>query len=210
MKSFLEFIRENVENTVGPLFHGSKHKFDIFDFEQLGQDGHLLSFLGVHFSEDEIIAESFMGPPDFIIYDVELKIKKFLEIKESDLVRDMIKFGVNKKFINPTDFFETPYPEVLNLPYYDDKISTTIKPQLAVELLKIEKIKCQKTSIAYKKHLIKQGYDSIKYKNEIEMPEIERWDWIVFYKEQIKVLKISDQNSKMKEQEDWEQNNKIK
>lgn len=200
MKSYLEFIRENVENTIGPLFHGSKHKFDIFDFEKLGKDGHLLSFLGVHFSEDEIVAESFMGSPDFMVYDVELKIKKTLTITESDLVKDMIKFGVNKNIINPSEFLEG-YPYVLTLPYYDGDL--TLSHQL--QFLPYEQVK--KTSLLYKDYLIKQGYDSIKYKNEIEMPEIERWDWIVFYKEQIKVLEVWDQNLKMKEQEDWEQNN---
>ena len=187
-------IFESVK-TIGPLFHGSKQKFDNFDFEKLGIDGHLLSFLGVHFSEKQEVAESFMRR-SYILYEVELNVNKTLTIAEGDLVKDMIKFGVENYLMNPDDFVETPYPDVLDLNYYNSTVSHK-KPLLAYELLRIPKEDCKRISLKYKELLIKKGYDSIKYKNEIEMPNLERWDWIAFDEKQIKILEIWEKNPMM-------------
>lgn len=186
MKTYLQFINEskNYQHSVGPLFHGSGHKFDIFDFNKLGEDGHLLSFLGMHFTENEDVAENFVNPPDYIFYEVELKYNKFLEIKESDLVKNMLRFGVDNKILDLEINFD--------LPYYGT--SNDILGQL--QNLSYEKAK--ETSLKYKSHLIKQEYDSIKYINEIEMIDIKRWDWIIFEPEQIKILKTWDQKPTLK------------
>ena len=190
---YKEFINESKINKVGPVFHGSCHKFDIFDFDKLGKDGHMMSFLGVHFSESEDVAEIFMGSPDYIFYEVELNVRNPLITKEGDLMRKMFKFGIDNGTINPTEIFTRPESELFSIPYYS-KNDLCLNDLLMRGLMKYSK----KISLNYKKHLIKQGYDSIKYKNELEKPEINRWDWIAFEPEQIKILHTWNQKPILK------------
>lgn len=206
IKKYLEFIKENTKYNIGPLFHGSKHRFEIFDFEKLGGDWHILSFLGVHFSENEKIAESFIGPPDYTFYEIELKVNNPLDIKENDLVRNMIKFGVENNIINKSIFNRQTvsnsdndkiFDDILSLPYFNNSYNEI--PCLNTKIcdcLRPENSK--KIAEEYKKYLIQQGYDSIKYKNEIEKPHIIRYDWIAFNQEQIKIIEIWDQKPILK------------
>jgi hypothetical protein len=60
-------------------------------------------------------------------------------------------------------------------------------------LLEDKKIDKKKLSLGYKQHLMKNGYDSINYMNEIEWPLERRWDWIVFDDKQIKILDVYKQ-----------------
>jgi len=187
---YKNFLNEQTKYTVGPLFHGGSTKFELFDFNKLGKDGHLLSFLGCHFSEDEIVAERFMNPPDYVIYEVELKVNKPLIIKEGDLVRNMLKFGVENNIINKYIFNRQNriFDEILKLPYYEISQET-----ISHKLLYLKSEDSKKISLSYKDYLIKQGYDSIKYENEIELPEIDRFDWIAFNENQIKIIHVWDQ-----------------
>jgi hypothetical protein len=180
--SYNSFINES-KIYEHPLFHGSGRKFDIFDFNRLGQDGHLLSFLGIHFTENDTVAERFTNPPDYIIYEIELKYNKFLKIKEGNLVKEMLKFGLEKKIIDLSIF---PSKNIFDLPYFGTKNC------LMNQLFNLTDGKAKEISLEYKNHLMNQGYDCIKYINEIESPDIKRFDWIIFKSEQIKVLKVWD------------------
>lgn len=186
MKNLLlynEFINESKKylNSVSPLYHGTGHKFDTFDFNYVGKDFHILSFLGIHFTESDDVAEQFLGPPDFQLYEIELKYNKPLEMKEGDLVKDIYKFGFDKKLIVSRIF-------PLDLPYYDPtgRVSDINSKYIASHEI-------QKTASEYKKMLKKKGYDCIKYINEIELPQIKRHDWIAFYPDQINILNVYDQ-----------------
>ena len=170
IKKYLEFINESntYQHSVN-VFHGSKHKFDMFNFNNLGKDLHILSFIGPHFSESDEVSEDFAGPPDFMLYEVQLGYNKCLEIKESELVKNMYKFGFDKGYITRDKFS-------LDLPYR------------YINSKHIDKKETEKTALECKKMLIEKGYDCIKYVNEIESPEIERYDWIAFNPEQIKII----------------------
>jgi len=191
---YKEFIKESKINKVGPVFHGSCYKFDIFNFEKLGKDGHVMSFLGVHFSENENVAEMFMGGPDYIFYEVELNVKNPFVITEGDLVRKMFQLAIDNRIIKPEEIFMFPVSELMSIPY-EDKNRTCLNSQLSRSLTKIDS---KKMSLDYKEYLIKNGYDCIKYKNEIEKPEIDRWDWIAFEPSQIKILKTWNQKPDLK------------
>ena len=193
---YKEFLKESntYQHSTNPLFHGSCHKFDIFDFGKLGKDGHMMSFLGVHFSESEDVAEIFMGGPDYIFYEVELDVKNPFIIKESDLMKKMLTFGIDNGIINPNEIFMFSQSELFSIPYYS-KNETCLNDILIRQLTTRDS---KEIVFKYKKHLIKQGYDSIKYKNELEKPEINRWDWIAFEPEQIKILHTWNQKPILK------------
>jgi len=181
IKKYLEFINEN--KVKHWLYHGSSHKFDIFDFDKLGGDGHPMSFLGVHFSEDEKIAENFINPPDYILYEVEISYNKFLIIKEGELVKNMIKYALDNKIIDQSIFTD----DILSLSYHMGFQKPTDRC-ITKSLISLPYKDSKKMSLEYKKILISKGFDCIKYINEIESPEIERYDWIVFNPEQIKII----------------------
>ena len=192
MKKYLEFINESktYQHVKEPLFHGSGSYFRKFDFEVIGKDSHFLSFLGIHFTESDEVAEQFLKPPDYKFYEVRLKYNKYLEIKESDLVKDILKFGFNKKIIAPK------YQFSLDLPYYIPY--DAFKDTEDCNRKYIPKDITQKTALEYKKILMNKGYDCIKYINEIELPEIERYDWIAFNQDQIQIIKVWDQKPELK------------
>lgn len=48
----------------------------------------------------------------------------------------------------------------------------------------------KKLALGYKQYLISEGYDSIKYLNEIEWKIDKRYDWIVFKNNQVKIINI--------------------
>lgn len=186
MKNLLlynDFINESkkYQHSVSPLYHGTGRKFDMFDFNYAGKDYHVLSFLGVHFSESDEVAEQFLKPPLFQLYEIELKYNKPLEMKEGDLVKDMYKFGFKKEYISSKWQFS------LDLPYYIENVGGDINSK------HIPNDQVKKTAFEYKRMLKRKGYDCIKYINEIELPNIKRYDWIAFYPDQINIINIWDQ-----------------
>ena len=187
IKNYIEFLKESktYQHSVKPLFHGSGFNFKKFNFDLIGKDYHILSFLGIHFTENDEVAEQFLKPPDYKLYEIELKYNKCLEIKEGDLVKDMLKFGFENKYISDK------YQFSLDLTYYSENIGD-------INSKYIPKDQTQKTALEYKKKLKKKGYDSIKYINEIEKPEINRWDWIAFEPEQLNIIKVWDQKPELK------------
>ena len=107
-------IFEKKGNNVGPLYHGSRYLFDVFKHHRLGKDQHPLSYLGYHFTPDAVIARKFSKGPNFAFYEVEIIVNKTLKIKESDLVKNIIKFGCDRGYIICS---ENGLEFVLKLPY---------------------------------------------------------------------------------------------
>ena len=198
-------IFENVK-TVGPLYHGSGFIFDKFLDEKLGREkkqGHPMDFLGFHFTPDFNMADKlFTRVPHFVVYTVEIKVENTLKIKESELIKNMLKWGGQNGYIDEKVYVYWGYREdlsyLLMFPYYNltPTERDTFKFSLNDFLLQDEKINKKKLSLAYKKYLIKQGYDSIQYMNEIEWSNDRRWDWIVFNDNQIKIINIYNQPKK--------------
>lgn len=191
MKNYLEFIKENLENTVGPLYHGSGHVFNKFSMDELGKkniDDHILDYLGFHFTPDVKLAERvFAKKPDFVVYTVEIKTNKTLKIIEGNLVRDMLQWGGDNNYF---DTNKVNLKQLLDLRYESDN-GQSINTCLWTDRNRI--INKKKLALGYKKHLIEQGYDSIQYLNEIEWVNDRRYDWIVFHSNQIKIINIYNQ-----------------
>ena len=167
------------------MYHGSKKIFNTF--KEHGNDGHILSYLGFHFTSNKNTAEKFARRPEKMVYVVEITVNKTLKIKESELVLDILKWGVKNKYVDPYTYelcLKKPYfsfykPSIMDLfdkPYYFKKLGS-------------KNGSFEEFSKNYKKYLIRKGYDSIEYLNEIEFDEYpDRYDWIVFSNEQIKII----------------------
>jgi len=179
-------IFEKKGNVVGPLYHGSRYLFDTFRHHKLGSDKHPLSYLGYHFTPDEKIARKFSKDPDFALYEVEITVNKVLKIKESNLVKSIIKYGYEHghRYLNRIN--DINY--ILKLPYMsfgEDSINGLLFDDDIWDSSEVKRI-----SKEYKNYLIQLGYDSIKYLNEVEYHSTpDRYDWIVFNSKQIKIIK---------------------
>lgn len=183
MKKYIEFITEKKYNqTIKPLYHGSRYSFTNFKLTSIGKDKHPLSYLGHHFTFDKSIAKKFAKKPDYVIYEVELFINKTLKITESELVKRIVDMGYDYGYI---DIYDKEY--IFSLPYTSDSFGVdSFTTELYDNIL--DHIPFKKISYEYKKYLISQGYDSIEYLNEIETGNYERYDWIVFNMNQIKII----------------------
>jgi len=192
-------------NTIGPLYHGSKYLFDEFSHEKIGQDDHLLSYLGSHFTPDKKIAFEIANRSikalNRIIYTVDITVNKTLEITEGDLVKDILKWGYDKQYFKyRRNGKELDIKWLLKLPYANPN-KLCIMDELIDEEAVTKDISHKDLSHLYKRHLVEQGYDSIKYLNEIEFEYYDkkinrskypptRYDWIVFNTNQIKIIDI--------------------
>jgi len=185
------FINEKLGRKIYPLYHGSGTLFDNFSPKTLGEDQHILSYLGYHFTPDYELADRlFTKPPNYVVYTIELKINKTLKIIEGDLVRDMLIWGSNNNFF---DSSKVDVTRLTKMKYYSSGDDGTISTCLWVDKNRI--INKKKLALGYKKHLIKEGYDSIQYLNEIEWASDKRYDWIVFNSKQIKIINIYKKDS---------------
>lgn len=173
------------EHKIFPMYHGSRRIFDKFD--QHGNDGHILSFLGFHFTPDKKTAERFARKPEKMVYIVELTVKKTLRIKESDLIKSILKWGVENGYVNQNTYnfaISKPYFSINNYSIMDmfDKPSW-------FSGLGGRNGSFKEFASRYKEYLISKGFDSIEYLNEIEFNETpDRWDYIVFGFSQIKIV----------------------
>lgn len=177
-------IFENVDKWIGPLYHGSRTKFDKFEHKNLGQDDHPLSYLGFHFTPSLEMAKRFARAPKYMIYTVEIKVNKTLKIKESKLMKDMLRWGFDNKY-----FYLKNIEDFLNQPYFSEQ-DRSIMDELNDFGTISDQVSHERLALGYKKVLISKGYDSIQYLNEVEFfePVPKRYDWIVFDSENIKII----------------------
>ena len=187
MLNFNNFINESKFNVIKDLYHGSGEIFNKFLSKSLGEDEHLLSYLGFHFTPNFKLAERlFTKLPDFVVYTVEIKVKNTLKIIETKLVLDMLQYAYDNKLINQ----DIDIIAIKKLPYFNKHLNNDLLNWLYKNPEKINK---KKLSLEYKKYLISQGYDSIEYLNEVEWSDEKRYDWIVFNTNQIKIINIYKQ-----------------
>ena len=174
---------------ITPLYHGSGLKFEKFE-PKFGDHNHILDYLGFHFTPDKEMAERlFCKPPNFVLYTVELSVNKTLKISESQLVKDILTWGYEN---NIYDTEKVDLKRLLKLPYDTDSICITSSLWSDNDRIINKKV----LSFKYKEYLINQGYDSIEYLNEIEWKDKNRYDWIVFDSNQIKIINIYEQPPK--------------
>lgn len=168
-----------------PMYHGSRRIFD--KFSQHGNDGHILSFLGFHFTPDKKTAEKFARKPEKIVYVVELTVSKTLRITESDLIRNILKWGLENGYVE-----QSAYNLVINRPYFSasqSSIMDAFDAPFYSKGLGLRNGGFKEFGTKYKEYLISKGFDSIEYLNEIEFDTTpNRWDYIVFSPDQIKIV----------------------
>lgn len=200
-------IFENKGEWIEPLYHGGGVLFDKFSLEKLSEKEnksqyyHILNYLGFHFTPDKNMAlRLFSKEPDFVVYTVKVKVNKTLKMKESDVVRDMLKWGHENGIVGDKLYVKTvmgiekeyDFKILVNSPYWSltrhDREYYPIS--LNSFLLEDKKIDKKKLALGYKQHLIDEGYDSINYMNEIEWAQDRRWDWIIFNDNQVKIINI--------------------
>jgi hypothetical protein len=189
----LEIIEKKQE--ISPLYHGTCLPFERFDKQFLGlKTGDIPSHLGYHFTPNKNLAASiFANDPHNDSYEhcrfieVGIKVNKTLKTTESALVKGILHWGIMEGII--TDRKDELW-ELLQLPYMADER----KEQSLVSMLNSDEwldngnpvINYEALGIRYLNEILKeQGFDSIQYKNEIEWPEENRYDWIVFDESQI-------------------------
>lgn len=198
---------ENKGKWIGPFYHGSGVVFDKFSLEKSFEKEskskyyHVLNYLGFHFTPDKNMAlRLFSKEPEFVVYTVKIKVNKTLKMKESEIVREMLKWGHENGLIEDELSVRTghpipksiPFKIMIHAPYWElTKMDREYYPtSLNSFLLEDKKIDKKKLALGYKQHLIEQGYDSIEYMNEIEWSQDRRWDWIVFDDNQVKIINI--------------------
>ena len=179
-------IFENMK-IVGPLYHGSRYSFDNFKQDVEESDGHLISYLGNHFTPSIKIARRFARKPDFMLYTVEINVNSTLKITEGNLVREMLKWGYKKKYF---DYKEKDIKELISLPYTSiSGIGNSITDELLDNDIVRKFTPHFMLAENYKKDILEKKYDSIQYLNEIETDELStRYDWIIFDPKNIKIL----------------------
>jgi len=176
------------------LYHGSLSNFEKFDVSFLWKNiSDLLSNLWFHFTEDKNLAERLFSVDynniDTIgyLYTVEVDVFWEIEVRESELVLDMLSFGVENWLVTKT-FFN----RIKNLHYWDSFWHNSIIHKLYNNWKRKTSpnyIDKQNLALHYRDYLIKQGINVIKYKNEIEWSEDNRYDYIILNTKDIKIIK---------------------
>jgi hypothetical protein len=165
-------------------YHGSKKWFEDFDFKKLGlnTDNDYLSNLGFHFTKSKRIAKIFTNPSEGgQILTVYLHLNKTLKLTEHQLVLGIVKYGIAKGYDYGYD-----YEYLKNLPYYNPEAEDSLYDNL-------ENMPQNSNIIVrnFKKNiLLRNGYDSIEYMNQIETKDTgdeKRYDFIALKPEVIEV-----------------------
>lgn len=104
MKTFKQYFVESTIHdfakskgyNVGVVYHGSPHKFNVFNIKKLGELGQTLGY-GFYFTDNRKVAEKYAKGTDNV-YEVFLRIKKPLSDKRRTLTRSHLQ-----KFIRAWD-----------------------------------------------------------------------------------------------------------
>ncbi|MBL4575133.1 MAG: hypothetical protein JKY51_03420 [Opitutaceae bacterium] len=211
-----EIIEKSQE--VSPLYHGTCIPFKRFEKQFLGSiTGDIPSQFGYHFTPSKELSEQlFANEPykdsyeDCRVFIVGIKVKKTLRTTESTLVKKVLRWGVEQKIITerPEELLKT-----LELPYYN--VERDQEPSISNVLGSGKWLNKGKLIINYEVLTIRYlnevlrpvGIDSIQYMNEIEWPQEQRYDWIVFDVSQI-IYKKEKYVGKTEENKTKKQNEK--
>ncbi len=178
-----------VDETGKPLvvYHGSENSFDTFDRERLGTKSFdIMSYLGFHFTPNKEMAERLFVKADTNVMPVYLKIENPYVTSESNIVKEALLFAQKNGKI-PSN---VKLNKILQMPYFSqqEKSIITVLSDDASKIYYGETpfIDYKDITNDYLNYLKEQGYDGIKYINEIEWADEKRYDYIVFNPEQIK------------------------
>ncbi len=178
-----------VDETGKPLivYHGSENSFDTFDRERLGTKSFdIMSYLGFHFTPNKEMAERLFVKADTNVMPVYLKIENPYVTSESNIVKETLLFAQKNGKI-PSN---VKLNKILQMPYFSqqEKSIVTVLSDDASKIYYGETpfIDYKDITNDYLNYLKEQGYDGIKYINEIEWADEKRYDYIVFNPEQIK------------------------
>lgn len=194
----LKIIEKSQE--VSPLYHGTCLPFERFDKQFLGlKTGDIPSHLGYHFTPNKKLAASiFANDPHNDSYEhcryieVGIKVNKTLKTTEETLVKGILHWGIQEGIITER---KDELWELMQLPY----VANERKERSLTGTLNSDEwynnghpvIDYEALATRYLNEvLIPQGFDSIYYRNDIEWPEENRYDWIVFDESQITYRKV--------------------
>lgn len=169
------------------VYHGSEENFDTFDRSKLGSKSmDIMSYLGFHFTPNKEMAERLFVKANTDIMPVYLNIKNPYIAKESDLVKEALLFAKKNNKIPSSVNLE----KIFKMPYFsqDGKSIINVLSDDASKIYYDETplIDYKDITMDYLNHLKEQGYDGIKYINQIEWADENRYDYIAFKPEQIK------------------------
>jgi len=171
------------------VYHGSEENFNIFDREKLGAKSmDIMSYLGFHFTPNKEMAERLLVRADADIMPVYLNIQNPYTTKESEIVKEALLFAKkNNKIPSKVNL-----DKILKMPYFsqDGKSIINILSDDASKVYYDETplIDYKDITMDYLEYLKDQGFDGIKYINEIEWADENRYDYIAFEPEQIKSI----------------------
>lgn len=160
------------------VYHGSHNWFQDFDLRKLSSNTKdFLSMIGFHFTTDKKVAESFTKsyPKNHgQILTIYLHMNKTLKLTEHELVLGIIKYLMTKGH----DFGD--FEKLKELVYYDTVSDYTLYTELQ-NFFSYEDNEIKRGVNNFKKNvLLKNGYDSIEYLNQIEIrrKNSNRYDFI--------------------------------
>lgn len=172
------------------VYHGTAKYFDNFDFKKVGTGtvNDYLSLLGIHFTEKFEIAKSFIKQDKNTnrVLSCQLHLNKTLKLTEHELVLGIIKYGLSKGYTIGDYQDMSDFKEISKIPYYDRRM---IKQDLHFYLSQNSVYPKKMVSEFKRNVLLKNGYDSIEYLNQIEKEQdIDRYDFISLIPNVIEVM----------------------
>lgn len=179
------------------VYHGTKKYFEDFDSKKLGSGTatDYLSLLGFHFTEDWEVAKRFidMNGKTNRILTCELHLKKTLKITEIGLVLGMLKYNIEELGMD-LGYINRDYNEVKNMIYYNHS-NPYDEDTIYQVLIEMEDHYSPKKYVSqFKKDiLIKNGYDSIEYLNQVEVEKGKyRYDFVALKPSIIEIIRDSN------------------
>lgn len=161
------------------VYHGSHNWFQKFDPRKLAfNTKDYLAMLGFHFTTDRKVAEFFTKtyPKNRgQILTVYLHMKKTLKLTEHELV-----LGITKYLMEKGHDFGFNFDDLSSKEYYNKESDLTLYSHLQNFFSYDEDDEIRKDVNDFKKILLRNGYDSIEYLNQIEVrrKNSSRYDFI--------------------------------
>ena len=173
------------------VYHGTDHKIKSFNRAKIGKkELNIMSLLGFHFTPDYNMARTLFTKTGNVL-ECYLSIKNPYIAKESEIVKDCLRLAKKNGKISE----KVKLNKLLNMEYWDN--DGGLVNQLYLDAHKAEiggtpLINYQEIAKDYLKYLKSQGYDGVKYLNEIEWAQDNRYDWIAFEPNQIKSVNAKE------------------
>lgn len=156
------------------LYHGTKTDFERFDDGRLGSgtSADVMSMFGHHFTEDRRKAGKFAGEHG-VVKEVRIKAQKPYVGDEADITRAALKAAIENRIFD-SDFTNRRVRNILEI--YNDRGDKDDLHGKATRFLtggdyiddSLSKEEVRAIVDHFRDNLMSQGYDSIKYRNQVE------------------------------------------